>query len=151
MKQPRSIEWRRKISENNRRRGPRSEATKEKLRLANLGNKASEETKAKMRRPKPHSVEYRANMKIVQRRIADSKQPKNPNSRDSYKYRDWREAVFQRDKYTCQGSGPHGIRLHAHHIKGWDEYPELRYDVENGQTLCICCHTRLHHNKGDMK
>ncbi len=56
------------------------------------------------------------------------------------KYGDWRKAVFERDNYTCQKCGKRGCKLSADHIKMWCLYPELRYEVKNGQTLCEECH-----------
>lgn len=55
-------------------------------------------------------------------------------------YKQWRINVLERDNYTCQCCGIRGVELHGHHIKGWAEYPELRYDVENGVALCRPCH-----------
>jgi hypothetical protein len=52
----------------------------------------------------------------------------------------WRVAVFIRDDYTCQKCNKHGGNMEAHHIKSWNKYPELRYAIDNGQTLCIPCH-----------
>lgn len=55
-------------------------------------------------------------------------------------YKAWRSAVFARDNYTCQVCDQYGGHLHADHIKSWAEHPELRYDVNNGRTLCRACH-----------
>ncbi len=60
-------------------------------------------------------------------------------------YRQWRKSVFERDKYTCQVCGDNkGGNLRAHHIKRYSEFPELRYDVKNGITLCDKCHNKVH-------
>ncbi len=59
----------------------------------------------------------------------------NESDRRTPQYRAWRLAVLERDKYTCQKCGSHGP-LEAHHIKPFAYYPELRYTVSNGQTLC---------------
>ena len=61
-------------------------------------------------------------------------------------YKDWRKAVFMRDSYTCQRCNKRGGRCVAHHIKPWAAFPEIRYDVSNGETLCEQCHD-LEHGK----
>lgn len=55
-------------------------------------------------------------------------------------YKQWRKAVFERDMYTCQLCHKKGGYLEADHIKPWAKYPELRYLIENGRTLCRPCH-----------
>ena len=57
-----------------------------------------------------------------------------------FEYKDWRKAVFSRDDFTCQVCDVRGGHLHADHIKTWADYPELRYDVDNGRTVCRACH-----------
>lgn len=66
----------------------------------------------------------------------------NERDRDmmTNRYKEWRQSVFERDDYTCQDCGERGGRLNAHHVKRYADYPELRYDAENGKTLCVSCH-----------
>lgn len=68
----------------------------------------------------------------------------NHRQRESYEYRQWRKSVFERDNYTCQVCGASGGELNAHHIKPFSVYPDLRFDVSNGLTLCKQCHINVH-------
>ena len=65
-------------------------------------------------------------------------------------YKDWRTKVFTRDKYICQQCGVSGNKkyLTAHHIKSFANYPKLRFDVNNGKTLCEDCHKLTDNYKG---
>lgn len=57
-------------------------------------------------------------------------------------------AVFQRDNFTCQGCKQRGGRLHAHHILAFSQFPEHRFDVSNGLTLCKECHKKTDNYAG---
>ena len=64
---------------------------------------------------------------------------------DSTQYKEWRKEVYKKDNYTCQicgtrKEGKNKIILNADHIKQWALYPELRYEISNGRTLCVECH-----------
>lgn len=62
----------------------------------------------------------------------------------SDEYRQFRKTVFERDGYRCVICGEVGGDLNAHHIKKYSEYPLLRYEANNGITLCRKCHYIQH-------
>lgn len=73
----------------------------------------------------------------------------NKNIRTRGEFKEWREAVFTRDNWTCRRCGARcqkGLRIdiHPHHIKPLARYPELAYKIDNGITLCSDCHWELH-------
>lgn len=59
------------------------------------------------------------------------------------------QAVLRRDRFACKAArswsevGCRG-RLDAHHIAPKSRFPELRYVVENGITLCRAHHDAAH-------
>jgi 5-methylcytosine-specific restriction endonuclease McrA len=62
--------------------------------------------------------------------------------RNHYEMKDWRKAVFQRDNYTCKKCGKRGGKLNADHIKSYALFPDLRWSLKNGRTLCVDCHKK---------
>ncbi len=57
-------------------------------------------------------------------------------------YKAWRQSVKKRDGYKCRWPNCKSkYRLHCHHIKTWASIPALRYNINNGITLC-----RKHHD-----
>jgi len=137
-----SEESKKKISESHKRIGSKpsfkgykhTKESRKKMSESHKGRKRSEETKRKM------SISH-----------GGTGIPIRPNKRYYHlrdkKYMEWRSKVFERDNWTCQTCRKRGCYLEPHHIKGWTKYPELRYGVENGVTLCIECHrlTRKKH------
>lgn len=64
----------------------------------------------------------------------------NEKIRGTSKFREWRKAVLERDKNQCVICKVKEIKLCADHIKQFAFYPELRFEVSNGRTLCYPCH-----------
>lgn len=64
----------------------------------------------------------------------------NDTIRKSVRYKEWRDAVFERDDYTCQGCGQKGGRLNADHIMPFSLFEAVRFYIENGRTFCEPCH-----------
>lgn len=59
-------------------------------------------------------------------------------------YKDWRVKVYKRDNFKCQMPGCKRTRnLNAHHIQKWASASILRYDIDNGITLCKYCHQKV--------
>jgi 5-methylcytosine-specific restriction endonuclease McrA len=66
--------------------------------------------------------------------------PEEENPRQTEEYLLWQKEVFRRDNYKCRLCGSNK-NLNAHHLNGFARYPDLRYDINNGITLC-----EKHHN-----
>ena len=103
--------------------------------------------------PKPYSTFLR--QKFCTKPCADKhgfryKGKNHPNwkggkgPRDMFKQLKWAREIFIRDNYTCQDCGKRGGDLQAHHIKGFTDYPNLRWKLSNGTTLCRKCHYKTY-------
>lgn len=130
-----SAEARARLSEAHKGK-PLSEIARAAFEKAHVGSHASDETKAKMsaarkQRVGPLAPCWKGGIETENHRI-----------RKSPEYVAWRTAVFERDDYTCQDCGQHGGYLEAHHIHGFAEYPDERFVVDNGKTLCWACHNK---------
>jgi len=100
----------------------------------------------------PLSLEWRKKIGIKSKgRIAGNKNPNwkggiykyNDALRKTLEYKLWRKAVFEKDNYTCQICGkPSNGDIEADHIKPFSLYPELRFAINNGRTLCKSCHKK---------
>jgi hypothetical protein len=68
--------------------------------------------------------------------------------RNSIEYKEWRIKVWSRDKNKCRMCGIRKDPMIAHHLDGFNIFPEKRFDVDNGVTLCDRHHIAFHTNYG---
>lgn len=124
-----------------------TDEAKRLIGLAHIGNK--------QRLGKKHSDAARQKISQMLRQRAargkdcasfkDGKLAERRGERFSARYKQWRYDVFVRDKFTCQKCGDNrGGNLCAHHIKPFADFPELRFELNNGLTLCTSCHEQEH-------
>ncbi len=128
--------------------------TRKKMSISRLGVKLSEETKKRMsesskmigkgkwNKGKTHSEVSKL---LISKAMAKDK--KNWNGfvkkevRNDKDYCNWRLQVYKRDNYKCRiDNCDCSGRIIAHHILGWTENPKLRYNINNGITLCLVHH-----------
>lgn len=71
--------------------------------------------------------------------------------RNDSAYKGWRKSVWVRDNYKCRISNAECKgRIEAHHILGWTAFPELRYQTNNGITLCHAHHPRKREDEAKL-
>ena len=78
-----------------------------------------------------------------QRKVTESEQ-----IRQSVEYAEWRIKVWSRDKNLCKVCNTRQKVMIAHHLDGFNIFPEKRFDVDNGVTLCDRHHIAFHTNYG---
>lgn len=121
----------------------------------NKGKKLSEETRLKIslaKSGKKLSAEHIQKIKDSTKRgsenpkwISDRNKLKgyNSNERRSSAYITWRRGIYKRDNFKCKIADKNCKgRIEAHHILSFTKYPELRYKINNGITLCHAHHPR---------
>ena len=151
----------RAIAMSKARKGKTSNISKEQW--AEISRKAKERFKVKENHPmwgRKHTQETRDKLSKIHKERA-KKGHNNPNyqplkpqevrvkERTIEGYTEWRQAVYERDNYTCQCCGtPSKGDIVAHHLDGYNWCVEKRTEVSNGITLCKRCHTLFHRRFG---
>lgn len=111
-----------------------SEEHKKKLSEAKMGGKSfwfGKKMPLEVR--KKISQSNLGNLKIKDRSLVK----KHNNRRGDADNKIWRASVYRRDNWKCKINDVFCCgRIEAHHIFSWRDYPELRYDINNGITLC---------------
>ena len=64
-----------------------------------------------------------------------------------YAYSTWRKKVVLKFDGRCAICGAK-TELEAHHVRGYTEFPDEQYVVDNGVVLCHNCHLGVHRSAG---
>lgn len=89
------------------------------------------------------------NSPIYRHDLSDEERKLNKNRTLNLENKIWRKTIYEKDNYTCQQCFVKGGKLIAHHIHNWADYPDQRFDLDNGITLCYKCHRLFHHLYGN--
>jgi len=76
--------------------------------------------------------------------------PLNQKTRTSEDCNAWKLAVLHRDNYSCRMCGSKE-NLQAHHINSWAAFPEDRFILQNGLTMCKECHNFYHKYESEIR
>ena len=111
--------------------------------MANSGKKRTLETKRKMSLAQKGKPRFNIRGEKNGNWIFDRTKLSKKQERNDMAYKEWRKQVWIRDNFKCRiaNSDCQG-KIKAHHILGWKLYPELRYNINNGITLCQFHHPR---------
>jgi hypothetical protein len=83
--------------------------------------------------------------------IIDRTKLKKDDRRGDSAYREWRRLIWLRDNFTCKIGNQDCVgKIEAHHILSWKDHPELRYEVNNGITLCHFHHPRKRNDEMNL-
>lgn len=91
-----------------------------------------------------------------EKKYNQSRYQKNPLTAN-YHTKMWRKlrmAVLTRDNHLCQNCLRHHYikpASHVDHIKPAIDYPDLFWDMDNLQSLCVECHTRKTNEEQRLK
>ncbi len=69
------------------------------------------------------------------------------NVRNSIEFKEWRDIVFKRDDWCCQLCDKKHTNVHPHHLFSFTNYPKIRFNENNGVTVCKDCHYLIHADK----
>src|SRR3990167_2916761 len=116
-----------------------SDATRKKMSDTKLGKKFTEEHKRKLSEANKGKHDNSGDKNPNWRGGIN---PINMQIRKSKEMELWRNEVFKRDNWICQDCNQIGGRLQADHIKPFAHFPELRFELSNGRTLCRNCHIK---------
>lgn len=144
-----------------------SDATRKKLSKASKGKPKSAEHRKAIIKQLKKNVKYGAESHAWQ----GGKTETDILIRNCSKYKKWRLKVFKRDNYTCQwcgiksGKGTGTVVLNADHIIPFSKIItensiisveeaqncQQLWDINNGRTLCLSCHSKTKTYKGKSK
>lgn len=128
-----------------------SDATKSKMSLASIGRKKSDKHRINISMGKAGKAT--ASGENHYRWIKDRSKviAKYQKERNNPEYKQWRKSIYVRDGNVCKMNNEScSGRLEVHHILRWSDFPDLRYDINNGIVLCHAHHPKSRRIENEM-
>lgn len=137
----------------------------EAVKLQWEGNEERKEQQRQLANKTIHTKESREKLKATmqtdeyRKKMSENRMgEKNPAykpelDRDANRHRciagnvKWKRDIHEKYNYMCDKCGS-TEKLNTHHLYNWSEYPEKRFDLDNGVLLCEKCHILFHHIYG---
>lgn len=111
-----------------------SDESKKKMSDSHIGKYVSSETRKKLSDMKKGSKHWNWKGGTNNRDVHSLYNPE---------YVDWRSKVLKRDLFKCRLANEKCLGgLQVHHILPWRDYPDMRYEISNGISLCHAHHPR---------
>lgn len=79
--------------------------------------------------------------------LTDEERTKSRYQLDGNNHINWAKEIYKRDLYKCTICGSRK-EINAHHLNSYHSFPEERYDINNGVTLCVEHHKDFHKKFG---
>lgn len=88
------------------------------------------------------TMEHRRKISVALKKKTGTSREMRRRIRGWATYRQWRNAVYERDDFTCTNCGVRGGSIQADHVSPIAVSPELAFSLSNGRTLCVACHKK---------
>ena len=122
------------------------EPTDTYIRLSNVNTESSTQVLSHVVNELNWLLELKPKTIVLKQIYKKSVTPKTSKNKRGFNQVAWASMVKLRDGKCTECNSVYD--LHAHHIKPYKDNESLRFDVNNGVTLCGQCHRKWHKENG---
>jgi len=112
------------------------------------GEEKAKELKENMKKPKSEETKKKISISISGKigqaapnwnpnLTAEERAERKENRNNDPEFVKWSIKIKERDNFKCVIPGCNNHDLESHHLDNWNDFPDKRYDLDNGVTLCL--------------